>query len=238
MEQTNVLDAVRPWWLLPPGQIHPAWWVAVFAAIVGSDYFGGIEFFPLLYAVPVVLAGWYSGRATASALAVAVPLIRLATLVEVPGIAGATWGFAATTIARGVVVFFIGLWFARLSGSGARARPARPSLGGATLHLLLLQEHPQRGWRVGATRGVHHQEIGGEVLPRLLPVLRRHPLRRVPRCRPIESARLIARGRKHGGISGVEALWMTEPALARAVGDIEDDIIWSSFVARDAANAR
>lgn len=92
----NVLDAVRPWWLLPPGQIHPAWWVAMCAAIVGSDYIGGIEF---------------------------------------------------------------------------------------------------------------------------------------------ESAHLIARGRKHRGISGVKALWMTEPALARAVGDIEDDVIWSSVVARDAANA-
>jgi hypothetical protein len=115
MEERNVLDAARPWWLLPPGQIHPAWWVAVFAAIVGSDYFGGIEFFPLLYAVPVVLAAWYSGRQSAMALAVAVPLLRVATLAEMPDLPGATWTLGATTVARGVVVFFIGLWFARLS---------------------------------------------------------------------------------------------------------------------------
>ena len=115
MTDKNVFDAVRPWWLLPPGQIHPVWWVAMCAAIASSDYIGGIEFFPLLYAIPVVLAGWYAGRGTAVALAVAVPLIRLAALVEMPAIAGATWGLAATIIARGVVVFFIGLWFARLS---------------------------------------------------------------------------------------------------------------------------
>jgi hypothetical protein len=49
------------------------------------------------------------------ALAVAVPLVRLIALVELPDLPGATWTLGATTIARGVVVFFIGLWFARLS---------------------------------------------------------------------------------------------------------------------------
>ena len=111
----SVFDTARPWWLLPPGRIHPAWWVAVFAAIVGSDYFGGMEFFPLLYTVPVVLAAWYSGRRAAIALAIAVPLVRLAMIVELPDLTGAGWGLGATTMARGVVVFFIGLWFARLS---------------------------------------------------------------------------------------------------------------------------
>jgi hypothetical protein len=111
----SVFDAARPWWLLPHGQIHAAWWVAAFAAIVASDYVGGIEFFPLLYAVPVVLAGWYSGKNAAIAFAVAVPLIRLAALAEVPHLPGSTWTSGATIIARGAVVFFIGLWFARLS---------------------------------------------------------------------------------------------------------------------------
>ena len=108
-------DTVRPWWLLPPGRIHPAWWLIAFAAIVGADHFGGIEFFPLLYTIPVVLAAWYSGRGTALALAIAVPLVRLATLLEFPSPAGALWADGATTIARGIVVFFIALWFARLS---------------------------------------------------------------------------------------------------------------------------
>jgi hypothetical protein len=48
VDERKVFDSARPWWLLPPGHIHPAWWVAVFAAIVASDYLGGIEFFPLL----------------------------------------------------------------------------------------------------------------------------------------------------------------------------------------------
>jgi hypothetical protein len=114
-EPRSVLDAARPWWLLPHGQIHPAWWAAVFVAILVSDYLGGIEFFPLLYAVPVVLAAWYSGRRAAMALAIAVPLVRLATLAEMPDLPGATWTLGAATAARGVVVFFIGLWFARLA---------------------------------------------------------------------------------------------------------------------------
>jgi hypothetical protein len=114
-DPVSVLDAARPWWLLPHGQFHPAWGVAVVAVIVCSDYLGGIEFFPLLYAVPVGLAAWYSGKRAAIALAVAVPLVRLVTLSELPTLPGATWTLGAATAARGVVVFFIGLWFARLA---------------------------------------------------------------------------------------------------------------------------
>jgi len=104
----------RPWWLLPAGRIHSALWIAVGAVIVWSDYLGGLEFFPLLYTVPVVLAAWYSGGRTAMALAIGVPLIRLG-LLELPGSAGVFSSVGLMTIARGVVVFFIGLWFARLS---------------------------------------------------------------------------------------------------------------------------
>ncbi|MCM3878836.1 MAG: hypothetical protein ND807_01895 [Vicinamibacterales bacterium] len=111
----NVLESVRPWWLLPPGRIHPAWWVAACAGILWSDYLGGLEYFPLLYAVPVALAAWYSGRGTAMALAVAVPVARLVFLLELPSQAGLVSSLGLTTIARGIVVFFIGLWFARLS---------------------------------------------------------------------------------------------------------------------------
>ncbi len=111
----TVFDGVRPWWLLPPGRIHPALWIAVGAAIVGADYFGGMEFFPLLYTIPVVLAAWYSGKRPALALAIAVPLIRLAMLAGFPPSAGAFRTLALPTIARGIVVFFIALWFARLA---------------------------------------------------------------------------------------------------------------------------
>jgi hypothetical protein len=115
MDKDNALNGVRPWWLLPPGRIHPAWWIAACAAIIGSDYIGGVEFFPLLYTIPVVLAAWYSGRGASMALAVAVPLIRLAILGQLAGEPGAAWSLGVVTIARGVVVLFIGLWFARLS---------------------------------------------------------------------------------------------------------------------------
>ena len=76
---------------------------------------GGIDYFPLLYAVPVVLAAWYSGRVPAMALAVVVPVARLVFLVEVGDAAGYFWSAGAMTAVRGVVVFFMGLWFARLS---------------------------------------------------------------------------------------------------------------------------
>jgi hypothetical protein len=111
----KLLATARPWWLLPPGKIHPAWWVAACGVIIWSDYLGGLEFFPLLYAVPAVLAAWYSGRGAAVALAVAVPLVRLVLLVDLPWQAGLFSGLGLTTIMRGIIVFFIALWFARLS---------------------------------------------------------------------------------------------------------------------------
>ena len=115
MTERRVFDAARPWWLLPPGRIHPAWWVGVAVLIIWSDWLGGIDYFPLLYAVPVVLAAWYSGSGPAMALAVLVPVARLAFLVEVGDATESFWSAGLMTAARGVVVFFIGLWFARLS---------------------------------------------------------------------------------------------------------------------------
>jgi hypothetical protein len=112
MTERKMFDVERPWWLLPRGAIHPGWWVAVFAAIVWSDILGGLEHFPLLYTIPVGLAGWYSGRWAALLLAGAVAIFRLAfeaaTLTDFVGI-------GLMTTARGIVVLFIGLWFARLS---------------------------------------------------------------------------------------------------------------------------
>jgi len=64
--------AVRPWWLLPPGRIHAGWWIALGALLLWADYVAGpTAAFPLLYAVPVILAAlpgrWRRQVATAMA---------------------------------------------------------------------------------------------------------------------------------------------------------------------------
>src|SRR5258708_3863688 len=114
-DRENVFEGSRPWWLLPAGRIHPAWWVAACVAIIWADYLGGIDYFPLLYMVPVVLAAWYSGTGPAIALAVVVTVVRLAFLAALPREAGLFSTLGLMTLARGVVVAFIALWFSRLS---------------------------------------------------------------------------------------------------------------------------
>ncbi len=115
MRESLVAPTTHPWWLLPPGRVHPAWWIGVCLVVIWSDFLGGAEYFPLLYTVPVVLAAWYSGARPAMWLAGVVPLIRLAFLNELVHPAEAFWSAGLMTAARGVVVFFIGLWFARLA---------------------------------------------------------------------------------------------------------------------------
>jgi hypothetical protein len=52
----------RPWWLLPPGRINALWWLALGAAMLAIERFGGpTGQYPVVYAVPVALAAWYSG---------------------------------------------------------------------------------------------------------------------------------------------------------------------------------
>ena len=71
--------------------------------------------FPLVYAIPVSLAAWYSGMWTALALAIAVPLVRVAFLVGPLGRTEDLMALVLTTGFRGVVVVFMALWFARLA---------------------------------------------------------------------------------------------------------------------------
>jgi hypothetical protein len=67
-----------------------------------------------LYALPVCLAGWYSGAWTAVAFAVVILLGRVVIMVE--GSAQMLWSAElAMNLARGVVIVFGGLWFARLA---------------------------------------------------------------------------------------------------------------------------
>ena len=107
---------VRPWWLLPPGRIQPAWWIALGAVVLWVDDFTGLNSsFPVVYAVPVILAAWYSGKGTAIALAVAVPICRMLAFVWAHGSEDGLVSFGLATGLRGVVVLVVGLWFARLA---------------------------------------------------------------------------------------------------------------------------
>lgn len=105
----------RPWWLLPPGRINALWWLALGGAMLAIDHVGspGAQY-PVVYAVPVVLAAWYSGRWPSLALAISVPLLRLLFLVA-PNSAPINVTLLLLTLFRGVVIAFLGLWFARLA---------------------------------------------------------------------------------------------------------------------------
>ena len=106
----------RPWWLLPPGRIHPAWWVAIAAAVVCIDYFTGPNIqFPMVYVFPVIFAAWYSGKGPALILAIVMPLVHLAFVAELLREPESLAGLVAMTTFRGIVIIFMALWFARLS---------------------------------------------------------------------------------------------------------------------------
>ena len=106
----------RPWWLLPLGRIHAAWWVLVGVLVLAADYLVGVDSqFPMLYALPVILAAWYSDRRTAVAMAVAVPVFHILFVLTVMGRTESAMLLATMTVARGIVILLMALWFARLA---------------------------------------------------------------------------------------------------------------------------
>ena len=106
----------RPWWLLPSGRIQPLWWVALGAAMLWIDFVMlPTAQFPVVYAVPVILAAWYSGKWPAIALAIVVPVFRLLFLVMPHNPDEGIAGLALATAFRGVVIVFVALWFGRLA---------------------------------------------------------------------------------------------------------------------------
>lgn len=108
--------SVRPWWLLPPGQIHAAWGIALGGLCLSIDYLVNASSpFPSAYVVPVIIASWYSGKWAGVALAVAVPVIRTSVLVWAPSPAVDQVSLLAATLLRAVGVLLVGLWFARLA---------------------------------------------------------------------------------------------------------------------------
>jgi hypothetical protein len=106
----------RPLWLLPMGRLHPIWWAGIGVALVGLDYWlGPAAQFPVIYVIPVALAAWYSGRWPALALAIAMPVIHGALLLTLWNAPGDLFTVLAPTAFRGVVIFVLALWFARLA---------------------------------------------------------------------------------------------------------------------------
>jgi len=111
----NELNTSRPWWVLPSGRIQPAWWVLVAPVLLWVDYLGGpYSQVPVGYALPVCVAAWYSGKRSALALAVVLPLAHLVLVLTVWGLP-ASLGLVALSILRAAVVAFIALVFARQS---------------------------------------------------------------------------------------------------------------------------
>jgi len=105
----------RNWWLLPPGRLHPLWWLGVGSILVVLDYIGVTTQFPTAYVVAVSVAAWYSGRWPAIFLAIAVPVAHvLFLLAGAPAPGSLTAAFGMTSV-RGAVILVMGLWFARLS---------------------------------------------------------------------------------------------------------------------------
>jgi hypothetical protein len=105
-----------PWWLLPLGRVHPLWWAAAGAALIGLDYAAGPDFpYPVGYVIPVILAAWYSGRRSGVALAVVIPAVHILFLLAVwtrPANAGSLVAF---TLLRGIFILLLAFWFSRLS---------------------------------------------------------------------------------------------------------------------------
>ena len=106
----------RPWWLLPPGRLHPLWWIGFSALLLAVDYSTGLfSVLPALYVIPVTLAAWYSGLWPAMALAVATPLAHVVFVLARGTPPEPLPALIAMTVLRGGVIMVMALWFARLS---------------------------------------------------------------------------------------------------------------------------
>ena len=105
----------RPWWLLPQARVPAAWWWAIAAGLLLIEYLTGLHNqFPMIYFIPVSLAAWYSGRRTALALGLIIPIAQMMFVllerqpVHVPTL-------VAFTTFRGTVIIVMAMWLARLS---------------------------------------------------------------------------------------------------------------------------
>jgi hypothetical protein len=108
--------AMKPWWLLPLGRVHPLWWILIAGPLVGLDYLTGPKpEFPVLFTIPVTLAAWYSGRGPAVTLAIVLPLAHAVFAAAFWNSSASFNVLAATTLMRSAAVIAVALWLARLS---------------------------------------------------------------------------------------------------------------------------
>jgi hypothetical protein len=115
-DTTSIVTSARPWWLLPPGRIHPAWWLALGALSLWVDHLTRFNAtFPLLYTLPVIAAAWYSGQWPAAMLALAVPVFRIFAFLTSGNPPADLTSQILHTLLRGGAVLVIALWFARLA---------------------------------------------------------------------------------------------------------------------------
>jgi hypothetical protein len=154
----------RPWWLLPLGHLPPGWWVGIAGLLIWFDCVTGPNAqFPVVYAIPVSLAAWYSGLWPALALAVALPLVHVGFLVAVWKQPGPVSTLVALTAIRGAAIIAMALWFVRLSDHERELNQPRANVGGTPVHLQLLQADSERGWRMGAFRKIRLSTIRSPV---------------------------------------------------------------------------
>ena len=106
----------RPWWLLPPGRLNPLWWVAVTGILLAVDYATQLyNQAPVVYAIPVTIAAWYSGRRPALAQAIVTPIVHLAFQLTLWPQTGSLGLLLFQTTIRTSAIVVMALWFARLS---------------------------------------------------------------------------------------------------------------------------
>ncbi len=59
-------------------KLYPFFWLIISILVLAADYVTGpLVQFPIAFALPVILASWYSGRAWGVSLAVLLPAIRI-----------------------------------------------------------------------------------------------------------------------------------------------------------------
>ena len=109
-------DEVKRWSFVPVVRVPPLWWLAVAIVLIAGDYMSGPYFqFPVLYVVPVTAAAWFSGVAAGLALAVVLPLIRLAFMLTLWGEPWDAMTILATAVTRVGVFSFMAVMAARLA---------------------------------------------------------------------------------------------------------------------------
>lgn len=158
---------MRAWEETARSLAHPAACVALGAAILLLDLLTGrFLMFPILFVIPVVLPAWFGQRRLACALAVALPLGRLAiaALVEKPSGAGFAVANAAVRIAVLVLVALLVDRVARLTAELRRRVDAMVTVCAWSKTVehrgewLSFEEYLQRRFGVAITHGMSPAE--------------------------------------------------------------------------------